>query len=103
VKIKFWRITSWNFFHPISHCAIRSILNCWMIYSAPKDAAVVEKRLWKKAIFQQFFAIFIVHFDFSSGLTLLVANQRQTRQKRDIRANHRCKPNLARPKTQRFF
>ncbi len=25
------------------------------------------------------------------------------RQKRDIRANHKCKPNLARPKTQRFF
>ncbi len=24
-------------------------------------------------------------------------------QKRDIRANHKCKPNLARFKTQRFF
>jgi hypothetical protein len=45
----------------------------------------------------------IVHFDFSSGLTLLVVIQRQTRQKRDIRANHKCKPNLARPKAQRFF
>ncbi len=42
----------------------------------------------------------IVHFDFSSGLTLLVVIQRQ---KRDIRANHKLKPNLARPKTQRFF
>jgi hypothetical protein len=35
-----------------------------------------------------------IHF-----LTLLVVIQRQ---KRDIRANHKCKPNLARPKTQRF-
>jgi hypothetical protein len=52
---------------------------------------------------QIYFSLYIVHFDFSSGLTLLVAIQRQTRQKRDIRANHKCKPNLARPKTQRFF
>jgi hypothetical protein len=46
------------------------------------------------------FAESIVHFDFSNGLTLLVVIQRQ---KRDIQANHKCKPNLARPKTQRFF
>jgi hypothetical protein len=48
--------------------------------------------------------VFIVHSDVSSSYSLFeVSSYSYSMSKRDIRANHKCKPNLARPKTQRFF
>jgi hypothetical protein len=46
------------------------------------DDSLLENLCEKRVVFLKKTYHLIVHFDFSSGLTLLVANQRQTRQKK---------------------